>query len=264
MRLWEVATGAPIRTLTGHTHEVFSVAFSPDGNTLASGGGWTDQTVRLWEVTTGAPIRTLTGHTGAVFSVAFSPDGNTLASASADGTVLLWELIPSAITNTTVSITPSPIPSPAIGSPLTLSLTIADGQNVAGYQATLGFDTAALRYLSSANGDYLPTGAFFAPPVVSENKVVLTATSLTRESTGDGTLATVTFEVIAVKASTVSVSEVVLSDSAGAGIRPQVENGQVIEPPQITGISIRTAWSTSRIWCSLPDGSVRRDKTRPM
>ena len=66
-------------------------------------------------------------------------------------------------------------------------------------------------------------------------KSALAATSLSGESNGDGTLATVTFEVIAVKASTLTLSDVVLSDSAGAGFRPQVENGAVVEAPQVTG-----------------------------
>jgi WD40 repeat protein len=69
---------------------VFSVAFSPDGKTLASGSF--DKTIRLWDVAKGQPIGVpLTGHTDKVFSVAFSPDGRTLASGSADNTIRLWD-----------------------------------------------------------------------------------------------------------------------------------------------------------------------------
>ena len=232
IRLWDGVTGAHIRTLTGHTGSVRSVSFSPDGRTLASGSR--DGTI-LWDGVTGAHIRTLTGHTNWVYSVSFSPDGRTLASGSADGTVLLWELTPSTTTDTTVHVSPATLPSPAIGEQLTLSLDIADGENVAGYQVTIWFDTSALHYVESANGDYLPAGAFVVPPVVSGNRVALAATALSGESNGDGTLATLTFEVIAVKGSTLTLSDVVLSDSGGAGSRPQVENGEVVEPPQVTG-----------------------------
>ena len=70
-----------IKTLE-HTEPVYSVAFSPDGRTLASASG--DSTIRLWNTNTGTLIRTFTGHRGWVSSIAFSPDGRTLASASGD------------------------------------------------------------------------------------------------------------------------------------------------------------------------------------
>ena len=78
--------------LTGHTGLVRSVAFSPDGKILASGGY--DKTIRLWSVTDRTPIGTLTGHTETVNSVAFNPDGKTLASAGNEETIRLWRLHP--------------------------------------------------------------------------------------------------------------------------------------------------------------------------
>jgi len=79
-----------LRTLTGHGNYVRSVAFSPDGNTLASGSS--DQTIKLWRVRDGRLMKTITGHGNWVRSVAFSPDGNTLASGSYDNTIKLWRV----------------------------------------------------------------------------------------------------------------------------------------------------------------------------
>ena len=87
--LYDTATGREIALLTGHTDEVRSVAFSPDGSTIASGSR--DATIRLWDAETGTHQRTLTGHRVHVYSVAFSPDGSTIASGSLDATIRLWD-----------------------------------------------------------------------------------------------------------------------------------------------------------------------------
>ncbi len=161
-------------------------------------------------------------------------DLSGIALSTSTGEVSLPSTTPEipATTGVKVSISPASVASPAVGQQLTLSLNIAEGENVAGYQATVQFDTTALRYVSGANGDFLPAGAFFVQPVVEGNLVKLNAASLAGESNGDGTLATLTFEVIAVKASTLTLSDVLLTNSAGEAFVPTIENAQITETAQ--------------------------------
>ncbi|MDI6790330.1 MAG: caspase family protein [Thermodesulfobacteriota bacterium] len=81
---------ARIFASTGH-HEVSSVAFSPDGKQIISGGNMKNS-LKLWDIATGREIRAFIGDADTIYSVAFSPDGRYVLSGSANHTMKLWDL----------------------------------------------------------------------------------------------------------------------------------------------------------------------------
>ena len=133
-----------------------------------------------------------------------------------------------------------------VGEQLMLNLNIAGGENIAGYQATVQYDETALRYVSSTNADFLLPDTFVAPPIITENSVTVAATSLVGETNGDGTLATLTFDVISEETSTVTLTEVLFSDSEGILTRPHLESAELIITPK----SAFPAWDVNE------DGNV--------
>jgi len=97
-RLWDVATGRLRANLEcfavpknqGRMDAVQSLAFAPDGKTIATVGY--DRDLRLWDVGTGRLRASLGGHSYDVTAVAYSPDGKTIATGDVDGTVRLWDV----------------------------------------------------------------------------------------------------------------------------------------------------------------------------
>ena len=92
IRLWNARNLAQSgRPLTGHNDRVTSLAFSPDGQTLASGSA--DRTLIAWDVASRRPLgEPLAGHQAAVHGLAYSPDGHALASGGDEGTLILWDV----------------------------------------------------------------------------------------------------------------------------------------------------------------------------
>ena len=88
--VWDLQTGAIIRSIEGHSRWVLSVAISPDGNTLVSGGA--DKTIKVWNLKTGSAIRTLNGHSSWITAVAIPADGKKIVSGSTDKTIKIWDL----------------------------------------------------------------------------------------------------------------------------------------------------------------------------
>ncbi len=90
VRLWDVETGALLKTLEGHGGSVGGLRFSSDGRFLVSGD--TEGTIRLWNVSSGQLMRTFDGQHGSANAVVFSPDGRAIVSALDDGTIKVWSI----------------------------------------------------------------------------------------------------------------------------------------------------------------------------
>jgi len=88
VRVWDLEKGTEIRRLEGHRGRVLSVASSPDGSKVLTGG---DTRVILWDARTGQILRRFDGHTELVECVAFLPDGKRVVSSSYDKTIRLWD-----------------------------------------------------------------------------------------------------------------------------------------------------------------------------
>jgi WD40 repeat protein len=90
-RIFDVDSGRVVAELRGHTDEVRSVAFSPDGRWLVTASK--DGTARVWEAATGRPVVQLLGHRGPLVSAAFAGDGRHILTASTDGTARIHDCL---------------------------------------------------------------------------------------------------------------------------------------------------------------------------
>jgi WD40 repeat protein len=96
--LYKRAPWVSLYTLQGHTNGIAAVAFSPDGQLIATASA--DGTAKIWNTLTGKLLHTLQGHTSWIPAVAFSPDGQLIATASADGTAKIWNTLTGKLLHT--------------------------------------------------------------------------------------------------------------------------------------------------------------------
>ena len=89
--LWDLATGHKLHSLQQGPISIRSIAFAPDGKSLASGSVQTQPALRLWDAATGKELRSFPGHRQ-VSAVGFSPDGKILASGGYDHVIRLWDV----------------------------------------------------------------------------------------------------------------------------------------------------------------------------
>jgi WD40 repeat protein/transcriptional regulator with XRE-family HTH domain len=89
--IWNTSTGQKLLTLRGHTTNVESVAFSPDGARIVTAGD--DSTAKVWDSNTGVQLLTLYGHTDIVWGAAFSPDGARIVTVGGDRQIKVWDAL---------------------------------------------------------------------------------------------------------------------------------------------------------------------------
>ncbi len=90
IKLWDVKSGNPTKSLQGHTGFIKAAAFSPDGKTLATGGS--DRTVKIWDVVTGRELITFRSEDLYIRKIMFSPDGGRLSIVDDETTVHIFNL----------------------------------------------------------------------------------------------------------------------------------------------------------------------------
>ena len=90
LKIWDLETGQPLRTLTGHSNSVTGVAVMPDSKRAVSASQ--DGTLKVWDLETGQAVLTLEGHSDGINGVALAPDGKRAVSASWDRTLMVWDL----------------------------------------------------------------------------------------------------------------------------------------------------------------------------
>ena len=137
------------------------------------------------------------------------------------------------VINVIVRIVPSSVESPRVGEQLVITVDIADAKDVSGYEGVLEFDPTALMFVSLTHGTYL-TGTLLPVGTIVENNHIRFAQVVIDPTTNltDGTLVTITFEVLDAKTSQLTLSEVIIAALGGVPFPVTIENAEILEPPK--------------------------------
>ena len=130
-------------------------------------------------------------------------------------------------TRITVRIVPASMESPEIGEQFAIAVAVDNAQNVRGYKLSVAFDPEALGYVSWQQGTYLSGDVFAAPAAIEIDRISFVSTASTVTESTHGVLLTITFEVVGTKASTLSLSEVLLVGHDGVAVPVKTEESAI-------------------------------------
>ena len=129
-----------------------------------------------------------------------------------------------------VSIVPASFESPDVGDQFAIAVVIDNAHNVRGYHLPVQFDPEALRYVSWQQGTYLSGDVFAAPATIASDQISFVVTAPMKAESTHGILLTITFEVVATKASMLSLNDVILVSGEGIELSVETEESEIVEP----------------------------------
>ena len=235
VRLWSVDEKKEIVALTGHTSDVSSVAFSPDGRVIASGS----RELKVWSIAGKAEIATLKLDNNYIHSLAFSPDGSLVVTGTNNGEILIWDMSP-FVDPTIVKFAVRE----ASFENLIAEVRAENAKDLYGYQFAIKFDAEVLEVESVSPGNFLK-GDFgwaggdethwIAGEIDNEDGKISSSLGIRiipGEVKGSGVLATITFIPKKTDESELEFLELKLSNADGDPVVSYSVN-QIVQIPSV-------------------------------